>query len=135
SRAERIKVGGPKQSRPKAGSVLGKPVGTASDPEKPPASLKAEKQRDGMTAVTERAIHSEFTGTRSQNLQNLANHDRPMHPRRRLARGNHLLDVIGITLRRMLLIVFGKMPRILSAIPRSPFGFFAIPRSRYDAGG
>src|SRR5690348_7840853 len=77
-----------------------------------------------MAAVTQRAIHSEFAWLRSKDLHDLANHDRPMRARGSLAGGDHLGDVFGITLRRMLFVLLRKMSRILSSVPQPAFGLF-----------
>ena len=52
------------------------------------------------------------------------NHDRPMRAGGSLAAGDHLGDVAGITLRRVLFILFRKVSRILSSVPRPALGFF-----------
>ena len=77
-----------------------------------------------MTAVADRAIHGEFACLRSKDFHDLANHDRTMRPRRRLAAGDDLGDVAGITFRRVLFILLRKVSRILSCVPRPALGFF-----------
>ncbi len=79
-----------------------------------------------MTAVAERAINGEFACLRSKDFHDLANHDRPMRAGGSLAAGDHLGDVAGITLRRVLFILFGKVSRILSFVPRPALGSFRI---------
>ena len=76
-----------------------------------------------MAAVAERAINGEFACLRSKDFHDLANHDRPMRAGGSLAAGDHLGDVAGITLRRVLFILFRKVSRILSSVPRPPLGF------------
>src|SRR5436190_10812295 len=77
-----------------------------------------------MAAVAERAIHGDFACSRSENFHDLANHDRTMRARGRLAAGDDLGDVAGITFRRVLFILLGKVSRVLSAVSRPPLGFF-----------
>ena len=86
-----------------------------------------------MAAVAQRAINGEFACLRSKDFHDLANHDRPMRAGRSLAAGDHLGDVAGITLRRVLFILLRKVSRILSSVPRPALGFFrthVIRRSR-----
>ena len=77
-----------------------------------------------MAAVAQRAINGEFASLRSQDFHDFVNHDRPVHAGGRLAAGDHLRDVAGITLRRVFLILFRKVSRILSSVPRPSLGFF-----------
>src|SRR5438552_3790584 len=77
-----------------------------------------------MTAVADRAIHSEFACLRSKDFHDLANHDRTMRARGRLAAGDDLGDVAGITFRRVLFILLRRVLRVLSYASRPPFGFF-----------
>ena len=103
--------------------------------DKPAARLERWEECDRMAAIAERAIHGEFARLRSKNFHDLANHDRPMRAGRRLAAGDDLGDVAGITLRRMLFVLFRKVSRILSAVPRPPLGFFRTHRpSRISSG-
>src|SRR5438552_12144576 len=87
-----------------------------------------------MAAVAERAINGEFACLRSKDFHDLANHDRPMRAGRSLAAGDHLGDVAGITLRRVLFILLRKVSRILSSVPRPALGFFRthiVQRARF----
>ena len=61
-----------------------------------------------MAAVAQRAINGEFARPRSKDFQDLANHDRTMRARRRLAGGGHLGDVARIALRRVLFVLLRK---------------------------
>ena len=65
------------------------------------------------------------TDARAANLAfvDLLKHDRPVRAGRRLAPGDHLGDVVCITLRRVFLILFRKAPRILSSVTRPAPGF------------
>ena len=76
-----------------------------------------------MAAVAERAINGEFACLRSKDFYELANHDRPMHAGGSLAAGDHLGDVPGITLRRVLFVLLRKVSRILSSVPPAAPGF------------
>ena len=77
-----------------------------------------------MTAVAERAVNGEFACLRSKDFQDFANHDRPMRAGGSLAAGDHLCDVSGITVRRVLFILLRKMSRILSFVSRPALGSF-----------
>ena len=77
-----------------------------------------------MAAVAERAINGQFAWLRSKDFYDLANHDRPMHAGGSLAAGDHLGDVTGITLRRVLFILLRKVSRIFPSVPRPALGFF-----------
>jgi hypothetical protein len=69
-----------------------------------------------MAAIAQRAINAEFAWLRSKDLHDLADHDRPVRAGRRLAAGDHFGNVFGISLRRMLLVFFREVARILSAV-------------------
>ena len=92
--------------------------------DEPAARLEGWEKCDRMAAITDRAIHSEFARTRSKDFHHLANHDRAMRACRRLAAGDDLGDVGGITLRIMLFVLLRKVSRILSAVPLPPLVFF-----------
>ena len=77
-----------------------------------------------MAAVAERAINGEFACLRSKDFYDLANHDRPMRAGWSLAAGDHLGDLAGITLGRVLFVLLRKVSRILSSVPRPALGFF-----------
>src|SRR6266446_1415926 len=76
-----------------------------------------------MAAVAERAINGELACPRGKEFHDLLKHDRPVRAGLRLAPGDHLGDVVCITLRRVFLILFRKAPRILSSVTRPTPGF------------
>ena len=77
-----------------------------------------------MAAVAEGAINGEFAWLHSEDFHDLPEHNRPMCAGGRLSTGDHLRDVAGITLRRVLFILFRKMPRIPSSVSLPARGFF-----------
>src|SRR5947209_11333634 len=70
--------------------------------------------------VTESAIDRNVSGFRREHLQNFCHHDGSMRSGRCLARGQHLLDCVGVMSRVMLLVFLFEPPRVLSGIPRTP---------------
>jgi hypothetical protein len=74
-----------------------------------------------MSSISERAIHREVAGLRSENFQNLANHNGTMRSGRRFAGVDHFRDVCGIAIRRMLLVLFGKVAGIPSGVAWAAF--------------
>src|SRR5437016_13266193 len=77
-----------------------------------------------MAAVAERAIHGEFARLGSKYFHHLAIHDLPMRAGGSLAACDHLRDLAGITLKRMLFILLREVSRILSFVSRPALGFF-----------
>src|SRR5437588_6480193 len=94
-----------------------------------------------MAAVAERAIHGEFARLGSKDFHHLANHDWPMRAGGSLAAGDHLRDLAGITLQRMLFILLREVSRILSFVSRPALGFFrthiiqSVPLARVSQPG
>src|SRR5687767_6442475 len=79
-----------------------------------------------MTAIPKRAIDGEFAWLRGKDFQNLANHDRPVRAGGRFSGGDDLGDIVDITLRCVLFILVGEMPRILAWVSPPSLGYFGI---------
>ena len=96
-------------------------MGSTSRPDQPSTGLNSRKQRLGVTSIPERAIDREIAGLRSEDFQNLANHDGTMRSGRRFACGDHFRDIFRIAVRRVLLVLFGEVAGISAGITWTAF--------------
>src|SRR5689334_3200392 len=87
-----------------------------------------------MPAIAKRAVDSDFARLRSEHLENLGHHNRPMHPRRSFAGGNNLLDGVGILVRIQLFILLLKPARMRAPVTGATLvrrGFRTHSEERY----
>ena len=88
----------------------------------PSAGLNAFEDRAGVAAEPERAVDRHVAGPGRQRVQHLRDHDRAVHPRRRLAGLDDLLNVGLVPLRVQLFVLLVKLARVLAGISNAPFG-------------
>ena len=94
--------------------------------DEPSARLHRAQQLARMTAVAERAIHDDLAGLRREHFEDLAHHDRAMRARGRLAAGEDLGHVLGVTRGIVLLVFLVELPRVLSAVAHAALGFLLL---------
>ena len=102
----------------KARFGLGQFDGIGVESEQPTAGLDARENFPRMATETERAIDRDRAGLRSEDFENLGNHDRAMRARGCLAGREHFRHRLRVTLRIALLVFLLEAPRIFSRIAR-----------------
>ena len=76
-----------------------------------------------MSAITQRAIDRAVSRLRREHLHDLADHDRAMRSRRRLAAGQHLGHIVCEACGIVFLVLLRELPRMCPAISSPAFRF------------
>ena len=86
-----------------------------------PLSLQPFQHPARVTAIAERGIQPFLPRLYLQKVQYLIDHDGPVHPRRRAALADHLLDRVRVFFRVVLLVLFLKFSGMRSLVAHAPF--------------
>ena len=77
-----------------------------------------------MAAVTKRGVDRDPARSRREGFHDFPHHDRPVRAGRRLAAGQHLLDIRCIAIRLVFLVFLVKLPRVFARVTRTAARLF-----------